>query len=76
MQEHLRFLNRHPGTAMSIVMINFGTMAITGNTSITFTSQISAKEKRPSVELTMFSCLHGAAKTENKETSVRPISLL
>lgn len=30
MQEHLRFLNRHPGTAMSIVMINFGTMAITG----------------------------------------------
>ena len=30
MQNHLRFLNRHPATAMSIVMINFGSMAITG----------------------------------------------
>ena len=29
-QDHLRFLNRHPATAVSIVMINFGTMAITG----------------------------------------------
>ena len=29
-QGHLRFLNHHPGTALSIVMINFGTMVVTG----------------------------------------------
>ena len=29
-QGHIKFLNQRPGTALSIVMVNFGTMAVLG----------------------------------------------